>query len=246
MFGRTLPLFRLLGLEVRLHPSWVGLAGLMIWGLGGSYFPQVVPDLREWQGWGLGVVATLGASISLVAHEMAHAVVGRRDGIPFNGITLFLFGGVAELEAEPHAPGPEARMAVAGPLLSIAAAGLFRGLTEMVPGGGAAAALLDYLFFINLALAGFNLLPAFPLDGGRILRAALWRWRGDQAWATRRAATGSGALGLALMGVGIWQMMDGAYAVGVWWMVIGFFVRFAAFRATRSAQAMAAMPERPT
>lgn len=245
MFGRTLPLIRLLGLHLRLHPSWAGLAGLMVWGLGGSYFPAVLPHLPEWGDWALGVAAMLGATVSLVAHEMAHAVVGRRDGIPFAGITLFLFGGIAELQAEPHAPGPELRMAAAGPLLSIAAAGLFQGLTELA-GDGALAALLDYLAFINLALAGFNLLPAFPLDGGRMLRAALWHWKGDLVWATRRAAAGSGALGLAIMAVGLWQLIEGALVVGAWWLVIGFFVRVAGWRACRAVQAPAAIPERPT
>jgi Zn-dependent protease len=229
MFAHRLPLFQLFGLKVRLHPSWLVLAALVLWSLGAGYFPYVAPGREPWVYWGMAGVGVLGLAVSVVAHEMAHALVGRRFGISMAGITLFVFGGVAELDAEPAEPRGEALMALAGPLFSVAAAGLFYGLEDMVT--GVAAVVLDYLGFLNLLLAGFNMLPAFPMDGGRVLRAALWAWRGDVVWATRWAAAGAAVLGLGLMAVGLWQIMEGALAAGMWWLVVGFFVRAAAAQA---------------
>lgn len=236
MFAYRLPLFQLFGLKVRLHPSWLVLAGLVLWSLGVGYFPYVAPDQAPLAHWLMAVAGLLGLAASVVAHEMAHALVGRRMGIPIAGITLFALGGVAELEAEPSEPGGEALMALAGPLFSVAAAGFFYGLIELVGDEGASSPtiiVLDYLGFINLLLAGFNMLPAFPMDGGRVLRAALWAWRGDVLWATRWAALGAAILGLGLMAMGLWQMMDGALAAGLWWVLVGLFVRVAAAQACR-------------
>lgn len=230
MFAYRLPLFQLFGLKVRMHVSWLLLAGLVLWSLGAGYFPYVAPGLAPWAYWVMAGCGLLGLAASVVAHEMAHALVGRRVGIPINAITLFVFGGVAELEAEPGDPAGEALMALAGPLFSVAAAGVFYGLVELAD--GATALVLDYLGFLNLLLAGFNMVPAFPMDGGRVLRAALWAWRGDAVWATRWAAASAAVLGLGIMAVGLWQMMEGALAAGVWWLVIGFFVRIAAAQAT--------------
>lgn len=229
MFAHRLPLFQIFGLKIRLHPSWLLLAVLVVWSLGAGYFPFVAQGRAQWVYWAMAALGLLGLAVSVVAHEMAHALVGRRFGMPIAGITLFVFGGVAELEAEPTEPQGEALMALAGPLLSVAAAGLFYGLEEMST--GVAAVVLDYLGFLNLLLAGFNMLPAFPMDGGRVLRAALWAWRGDVVWATRWAAAGAAVLGLGLMAVGLWQVMEGALAAGMWWLVVGFFVRAAAAQA---------------
>lgn len=229
MFAHRLPLFQLFGLKIRLHPSWLMLAALVLWSLGAGYFPYAIPGHPAWVYWLMAGAGLLGLAVSVVAHEMAHALVGRRFGMPMAGITLFVFGGVAELEAEPADPQGEALMALAGPLFSVAASGLFYGLEDL--SGGVVAVVLDYLGFLNLLLAGFNMLPAFPMDGGRVLRAALWAWRGDVVWATRWAAAGSAVLGLGLMAVGLWQIMEGALAAGMWWLVVGFFVRAAAAQA---------------
>ncbi|MBC7908391.1 MAG: site-2 protease family protein [Rhodospirillaceae bacterium] len=239
MFAYRLPLFQLFGLRVRMHPSWLLLAWLVLWSLGAGYFPYAAPGLAPWVHWAMAGSGLLGLAVSVVAHEMAHAVVGRRFGMPVAGITLFVFGGVAELEAEPTEPLGEVLMALAGPLFSVAAAGLFYGLEDLTV--GPTAVVLDYLGFLNLLLAGFNMLPAFPMDGGRVLRAALWAWRGDVVWATRWAAAGAAVLGLCLMAVGLWQLMEGAIAAGTWWLVIGFFVRAAAAQACRR-QVEAASP----
>ncbi|MBC7953074.1 MAG: site-2 protease family protein [Rhodospirillaceae bacterium] len=229
MFAHRLPLFQLLGLQIRLHPSWFLLAALVLWSLGAGYFPYVAPGRAPFVYWIMAAAGVLGLAVSVVAHEMAHALVGRRFGMSIAGITLFVFGGVAELDSEPTAPQGEALMALAGPLFSVAASGLFYGLEDM--SGGVTGVVLDYLGFLNLLLAGFNMLPAFPMDGGRVLRAALWAWRGDVVWATRWATAGAAVLGLGMMAVGVWQIVEGALAAGVWWLVVGFFVRAAAAQA---------------
>lgn len=246
MFGHRVPLFRAFGFPVRLHGSWLLLAALILWSLGEGYFPYAVPGQPNWVYWAMAAAGLLGLAVSVVAHEMAHAVVGRRLGIPFAGITLFIFGGVAELEREPGTPGSEALMALAGPLFSVAAAGFFCGLLDLAGEavGAPTLAVVDYLGFLNLLLAGFNMLPAFPMDGGRVLRAALWAWRGDLLWATRKAALGAAALGIVLMAVGLWQLTEGALAAGMWWMVVGFFVRTAAAQACRRQAALQETAER--
>ncbi len=148
--------------------------------------------------------------------------------MPVRTITLFLFGGVAELERDPPSPKAELLMALAGPAMSLALAGVF------LLGAGAAAAseglsiVLSYLATLNLVLAIFNLIPAFPMDGGRVLRAALWAWRNDAAWATRVAAAAGSGFGLFLMGAGLVLALTGALAAGLWWILIGAFVRGAA------------------
>jgi len=232
MFGTRLPLFQMFGLKVCVHPSWFVLAALVLWSLGDGYFPYAAPGLVEGAYWLMAAAGLLGLAASVVAHEMAHALVGRRFGMSTSGITLFLFGGVAELEHEPTEPEGEVLMALAGPLFSVAAAGLAYGVAELCA-GTRAAVVLDYLGFLNLLLAGFNMLPAFPMDGGRVLRACLWAWRGDLVWATRKAAAGAAVLGIGLMAIGLWQLTEGAVAAGSWWMVVGFFVRAAAAQACR-------------
>ncbi len=236
MFATRIPLFQLFGLKVRLHPSWFVLAALVLWSLGEGYFPYAVPGLEIVDYWIMAAAGLLGLAVSVVAHEMAHALVGRRFGMSTAGITLFVFGGVAELEQEPSDPKGEVLMALAGPLLSVAASGLAYGLEEFCA-GTRAAVVLDYLGFLNLLLAGFNMLPAFPMDGGRVLRACLWAWRGDVVWATRKAAAGAAVLGLGLMAVGVWQLSEGALAAGSWWLVVGFFVRAAAAHACKQVSA---------
>lgn len=226
MFGRRLTLFTLFGFGIRVDASWLALAALILWSLGGVYFPAVMPALPSVLHWVMAVAGLLGLMASLVVHEMAHALVARSYGLPIGGITLFLFGGVAELEAEPETPATEILMAAAGPAMSLALAVLAYGGAMVADGW--AGPVLAYLGVVNLMLAGFNLVPAFPMDGGRMLRAALWAWRGDLDWATRMASVAGMALGLVVMAVGLWQLVEGNYAGGLWWMLIGLFIRMSA------------------
>ena len=231
MFGKRIPLFNLFGFEIRLDWSWIIIAVLITWTLAAGVFPATYPDLPPSTYWSMGVIAALALFGSIILHETAHAAVARRYGLPINGITLFVFGGVAELEREPDSPGVEFLMAGAGPVASYAIA-----LACYLAAAGSAGAglpdpavgVLGYLALINAVIATFNLVPAFPLDGGRILRAGLWRWKGDLRWATQiTSAIGSG-FGLLLVVLGVWRVLVGDFIGGMWWFLIGLFVRQAA------------------
>jgi Zn-dependent protease len=224
MFGHSIKLFDLLGFEIKIDASWLLIAALIVWSLSSGYFPQVVPDLTQTAYLTLSVIAMLGLFGSLILHELAHSLVARRYGLGIGGITLFLFGGVAELVDEPKSAASEFWIAVAGPAMSFVLAALF-GLAALVAGGdGLLAVLLGYLGSINLVLAVFNLLPAFPLDGGRVLRAWLWNRSGDMLEATRKASGAGTVLAVGLMALGLFSALSGGGIGGAWLMLIGFFV----------------------
>lgn len=224
MFGHSVKLFDLFGFEIKVDASWLLIAGLIVWSLSTGYFPQVLPGLTQGGYIGLSVVAMLGLFGSLILHELAHALIARRDGLGTLGITLFLFGGVAELADEPKSAASEFRIAIAGPIMSFALAGLF-GLAALATGGaGVIGVLVSYLASINLVLAVFNLIPAFPLDGGRVLRAWLWQRSGDMLGATRKASGAGTVLAFGLMGLGLYSALSGGGIGGAWLVLIGFFV----------------------
>ena len=226
MFGKRYRLFTLLGVEIRLHASWFVLAVLFTWSLAVSYFPQIIPGLAQRAYWAMGITGTLGLFASIVMHELAHAVVARRNRVPIRGITLFIFGGVAEMEAEAPTARAELAVAIAGPLESIALGGLLLAVTAVSPGSPATVwSVVSYLGQINIVLAVFNLVPAFPLDGGRLLRAFLWQRRGDLASATSTASAVGAGFGLVLMTLGVAVFVFGGLVSGIWWFVLGMFLR---------------------
>ncbi len=221
-------LFRLLGFEVKLDLSWLFLAVMITWGLAEGFFPSYYKGLSETTYWWMGGLGAAGLFVSIILHELSHSVVARRFGIEIRGITLFIFGGVAEMENEPPTARSELWMAAAGPLMSLAISvmcyGLFRftfqdGEPRMMNG------VLYYLAFINITLAGFNLIPAFPLDGGRILRAALWAWKKDFRWATGIASTLGSSFGILLIAFGVYRVIVGDFVGGVWYCLIGMMLR---------------------
>ena len=175
--------------------------------------------------------ATIGLLMSIILHETAHSLVARHYHVPIRGITLFIFGGVAEMTAEPNRPRDELLMAAAGPAASLLLAAIFYVLllgataweTPVVVAG-----VLWYLALINFILALFNLVPAFPLDGGRIFRAALWSWRGDLVWATRIAAGAGNLFGAFMILLGLIGVLQGDFVGGMWRFLIGMFLRGAA------------------
>jgi Zn-dependent protease/CBS domain-containing protein len=227
VFGTRIELFKLFGIPLRLDTSWFLVAVLVVWSLATGAFPYVRPGLTPGVYWAMGAAGALGLFTSIVVHELFHAMVARRNRIPMRGITLFVFGGVAEMGAEPPSAQAELRMAAAGPLASIGIALLGFGLSDVVRGVWPAPIVLviEYLALLNAVLAGFNLLPAFPLDGGRIFRAALWTWKHDLAWATRVASrTGSG-FSVAFMAAGAVAVLFGNLVSGMWWILIGWFLR---------------------
>jgi Zn-dependent protease/CBS domain-containing protein len=216
-----LRLFRVRGIPVRLDASWFPIALLIAWSLAVQLFPAWRPGLSSTTYWIMGVVGALGLFASIVVHELAHALVARRHRIPIDGITLFVFGGVAEMGAEPPSANAELRMAIAGPLTSI-------GIAAVAFAGSRLSVVLAYLGAINLLLAAFNLLPAFPLDGGRVFRALLWRRHGNLVRATRTATNVGRVFGALLMALGAVRFLLGDLLGGVWSFLIGLFLRQAA------------------
>ncbi|MDH3440258.1 MAG: site-2 protease family protein [Gammaproteobacteria bacterium] len=228
---RQFRLFSLFGFEVKLDLSWLMLALLISWSLGAGMFPVEYPGLSTRAYAWMGIASAIGVFFSIVFHEFSHSMVARQFGMPIKGITLFIFGGVAEMEEEPPSPKSEFLMAIAGPLASfllafifsrIEAIGVLRGWPTPVIGVSGAMA------YINTVVAVFNLVPAFPLDGGRMLRAALWHWRKDMRAATRISSQMGSGFGLALMILGVISFLQGNIIGGMWWFLIGIFLRGAA------------------
>jgi Zn-dependent protease len=231
MFGRSLPLFKLAGFQVGVDWSWLLLAVLISWTLATGVFPSYYPDLSLGIYWSLGVIAAAGLFASIVLHELAHSLVARRYGLPIGGITLFIFGGVAQMEGEPDRPAAEFWVAIVGPITSVVVGLVCWLLAQAAAAAGAGVpvvGVLAYLASINGILALFNLVPAFPLDGGRVLRAVLWYWKGSLRWATRVASWVGGAFGIALIALGVWRVLTGDFVGGMWWFLIGLFVHAAA------------------
>jgi len=231
MFGKRIDLFTVLGFEVRIDMSWVIIAILVAWSLSAGHFPFRYAGLSVQTYWIMGIVGAIGLFMSIVIHEISHSLVARQFGIPVKGITLFILGGVAEMKEEPQSPKAEFMIAIAGPLASFALATVFYGISHL--GGNAAwpepvHGVIGYLAWINGILAVFNLVPAFPLDGGRILRSLLWSWKQNLRWATRISAGIGSGFGLLLIFLGILQFFSGNFIGGLWLFLIGMFVRRAA------------------
>lgn len=235
-YMRGYRLFRILGFEVKLNLTWLLLAMLIIWTLAAGFFPVDYPGLSAQTYWWMGVAGAAGIFVSIVFHELSHSLIARRLGLPIRGITLFIFGGVAEMEDEPVSPRTEFLMAVAGPLASIFLAIVFTQLERLAVSLGwftSFTGVVHYLAMINLVLAIFNLMPAFPLDGGRMLRAALWYWKKDLRTATRLASHIGSGFGLGMMFLGGLAFVQGNFIGGMWWLLIGAFLRSAAVTSYR-------------
>ncbi len=230
MFGKPITLFKLFGFSVRIDFSWFIIAALIAWSLADGVFPHYFKGLSTATYWWMGVVGALGLFLSIIVHELSHSLVARRNGLPMKGITLFIFGGVAEMSEEPPSAKAEFLMAIAGPLASVAiGVGMLALYHFAAPWGWPTTAMgvIAYLGWINLVLAAFNLVPAFPLDGGRVLRSFLWWAKGDIHWATRVASSIGSGFGIVLIGLGIWQFLTGSLVGGIWWVLIGLFLRSA-------------------
>jgi Zn-dependent protease/predicted transcriptional regulator len=230
MFGKRIKLFTLLGFEVKVDLSWIIIAILIAWSLSTGLFPFQYQNLSTRTYWLMGIIGAVGLFLSIIVHEFSHSIVARKYGMPMKGITLFIFGGVAEMGDEPPSPRAEFMMAIAGPLSSIAIALIFYGIH--VTGKGSLAqpvnGVISYLAWINGILAGFNLIPAFPLDGGRVLRSILWGLKGNLRQATRISSWIGSAFGVFLIIMGFLNILWGNFIGGMWWFLIGMFVQGAA------------------
>jgi Zn-dependent protease len=219
---------RVAGIELAIHPSWLVIAFLVTYSLAVGAFPSQYPGWPTSQYW---VVAGATAALffgSVLAHELSHALVARRFGLKVEGITLFIFGGVTTIDSDSRTPREEALIAIAGPATSIGI-GLALLAIDVAVGQPQIGALVGWLGFINLALGAFNLIPGFPMDGGRVLRALLWRLRGDRRLATRNAAAVGRALPYLLIGFGVFiALQPGGVFNGIWLALIGWFLSNAA------------------
>lgn len=228
MFGKRIHLFKLFGFKVGIDITWFFLAIFITWSLAEGLFPTYFKDIPQHLYWWMAIFGMLGLFGSIVFHEFCHSLVARRYGIPMKGITLFIFGGVAEMSEEPVSPKAEFLMAIAGPLSSFFLAGVLYLLNIAASNFGlplTVQGVLWYLALINLVLACFNLIPAFPLDGGRVLRSILWGAKKNIRWATRISSKIGSGFGLFLIFVGIINIIGGQIISGMWQVLIGMFIR---------------------
>jgi len=216
------------GIEIKLHISWLIIFALISFSLATGYLPQNFPDMNTSTYWIAGVILALFMLISVLLHELSHSIVSKNLGVDVKTITLFIFGGVAQLDNEPDTPSKELKIALAGPIMSLILFGFFLVLmysadfldfSPIVRGG------LFYLASINLILALFNLVPAFPMDGGRVLRALIWHFKGDLTYATKISSTMGSMFGYFLIFLGLYWAISGNIFNGIWFLFIGWFIK---------------------
>jgi Zn-dependent protease/CBS domain-containing protein len=227
----ALKIGRIFGIDIRIHWSWLAIFFLLLWWLAEGFYDEVdaYSHWTEAERWLASAVTTLLFFVSILLHELSHSIVARRLGLPVHSITLFIFGGVSSLKEEPASAGQEFKMAIVGPLTSFVLGIVSAGIAgvfwlyeadDTVPG-----AVSAYLAFINVAVGVFNMLPGYPLDGGRVLRAALWARTKSMLRATRWASGVGTFISFGLMALGVVSALAGNWIGGVWFIVIGWFLR---------------------
>ena len=226
---------RINGIEIGIHYTWLLALVVFTWLLGQSYFPATYPGWQTYSYWIAGFLATFILFISVLIHELAHSLVARARGLPVSSITLFILGGVSNLAAEPEKPGLEFIMAIAGPATSLVLAGIFWGIWYLMGSQMAfAKAIFGYMALANALLAGFNLLPGFPLDGGRVLRSILWKTTGDLLKATNIATMVGRFFAWLFIALGVFLVFGfnvfglGGFLNGLWFVFVGWFLNSAA------------------
>ncbi len=234
----SLRLFRIAGIDIGIHYTWIFIFILISWSLAVGVFPAQRPGQSAALYWGMGVITSLLLFVSVLLHELAHSLVAKSRGMQVSSITLFILGGVSNLEEEPEKPGIEFSMAVVGPLTSLVIGVICWGIVSALAGtlvspaqllSGSAytsptETVIGYLAWINVLLAAFNLLPGFPLDGGRVLRSILWGSTGSLIRATNIAGRVGQVLGWALIGFGVYELLGGNFLGGLWIAFIGWFL----------------------
>jgi Zn-dependent protease len=233
---------RIGGIDVEVHYTWLFALVLIAWSLGIGYFPSAFPSFDPVTDWLLGLVSALLLFVSVLIHELSHSLVAIRRGLRVRGITLFILGGVSNISGEPRAPADEFAIALVGPLTSLLLAAEFWGLHQgLGPAETPASAVSQYLAFVNLLLGVFNLLPGFPLDGGRVLRSIVWGITRNFPRATQVATFIGQGFGWLLIGWGVVQLLAGDFLSGMWTAFLGWFLNNAA-EATRHAEVAAPQP----
>jgi Zn-dependent protease/CBS domain-containing protein len=232
---------RIWNIPIGLNSSWFLIFALSTWSLAMGFFPAAIADLPAGVYWLLGALTSVLFFGSVLAHELGHAFLALRNSVPVRAITLFFFGGVAEITREPRSAGAEFRIAIAGPLVSIALAALFGLVGLLAQAVPEIAAPAQWLARINLILALFNMLPAFPLDGGRVLRAALWRFTGSELRATTQAARVGQLFAWGMVGFGVLTALTGNLINGIWLAILGLFINGAAVGSRQQASVQQAL-----
>ncbi|MCL4393752.1 MAG: site-2 protease family protein [Chloroflexi bacterium] len=227
MNRRTISLGTILGIPIRLDYSWFLIFAFLTWDLAMGYYPAELGGVNAWVYWALGAITAILLFGSVLLHELGHSVIARRYKIPVRKITLFLFGGVAEIGAEPPSPSSEFFIAIAGPLVSFGLAALFGVAQTIVVSPSPLFVLAKYLAIINGSLGLFNLVPGFPLDGGRIFRALVWGITRNLNRATQIAAKVGRGISFLFIALGIWQVVGGDWG-GLWFVLIGWYLQSAA------------------
>ena len=242
MPGRSIRIARIAGIPVGVSPWWLVIVALITWSLGASYFPEVVHGIAPGASYALGLASALLLFASILAHEFGHALVARRHGIEVEEIDLWLLGGVSRMRGEAHDPSDELRYALAGPAVTAVIAACFGVALLALPSSTPAIirALVEYQVLINGLILVFNLLPAFPLDGGRVLRSLLWRRSGDIGRSTETAAGVGRGFGMVMIFLGALEFLSGA-PEGLWLALIGFFLVMASGQQAVGAQVQAAL-----
>ncbi|HNO65944.1 MAG TPA: site-2 protease family protein [Tepidiformaceae bacterium] len=227
--GRAYRVARIAGIDIEIHPSWLLILGFVAWSLSDAFFPDHYESWSTFAYWAVGISSAVLLFVTVLIHEMAHALVARHRGLPVPRITLFIFGGMSHMSRQPATAGEEFQIAAAGPatsiLIALVSAGLgfaFREMSEK------AEAILFYLAFVNLALGIFNILPGFPLDGGRVLRSIAWKRSGSFRQATRVASSVGEMFGYGLIVAGFFILLAGGLLDGLWLAFIGWFLLGAA------------------
>jgi Zn-dependent protease/CBS domain-containing protein len=235
--NRSIPLLRIAGIPIEINYSWILIFVLVSTNLAFRWFPNVMPGRAVVLYYFLGMLGSLVLFACVLAHELSHSLVAKRGGMSVRGIVLHVFGGVSLISEDRYTPALELKVAVAGPLLSVGLGALFLVLrnTMFEDPGTIGNSLLTYLYFINFSLAIFNLLPGFPLDGGRVLRSALALWKKDLIAATRIATRIGVLFAFALIAYGLFVMLSGNFW-GLWTILIGIFLKDAAETSYRHAR----------
>ena len=225
----SLRLGRIAGIDIYINFSWLIILVFLTWSLATGWFSQLYPGWSTATYWIISLIAALLLFVSVLLHELAHSLVARARGLPVKNITLFIFGGVSNLEQEPASPGVEFQMAIVGPVVSLLIGGLSLLLFAVLRGKSPQLeAILGYLGVTNLLLGVFNLIPGFPLDGGRVLRSIIWKATGSLLKATRIASTIGQIIAYLFIFWGIWQFFTGNILDGIWIGFIGWFLLTAA------------------
>jgi len=228
MTRHHIPLGRILGIQIGLDYSWFVIFVLLTWMLAANYFPAEFKGWPPFLYWIMGAVSAIMLFVSVLLHELGHSIVALQYKVPVPSITLFLFGGVAQIAAEPPSAKAEFFIASAGPLVSLALAIFFYSVQPLAAGVEPLFGLAKYLAYINLALALFNLFPGYPLDGGRVFRAIVWAATGNMRRSTLIAANGGRLIAFLFIFAGVWQMASRNFGGGLWIAFIGWFLDNAA------------------